>query len=44
MGMSAGDGLAAWLLIWATTLMTGGFGGILQLVRPLSQAARPVQL
>jgi uncharacterized membrane protein YbhN (UPF0104 family) len=43
LGMSAGDGLAASLLIWATTLMTGVFGGILQLVRPLSQAARPVQ-
>jgi len=40
LGMSAGDGLAASLLIWATTLMTGVIGGILQLVRPLSQAAR----
>jgi glycosyltransferase 2 family protein len=39
LGMSAGDGLAASLLIWATTLMTGVFGGILQLVRPLSQPA-----
>ena len=43
LGMSAGDGLAASLLIWATTLMTGVFGGILQLVRPLSQAARSDQ-
>jgi hypothetical protein len=37
LGMSAGDGLAVSLLIWATTLMTGVFGGILQLVRPLSR-------
>jgi hypothetical protein len=43
LGMSTGDGLAASLLIWATMLMTGLFGGILQLVRPLSQAA-PDQL
>lgn len=38
LGMSAGDGLAASLLMWATTLMTGVLGGILQLVWPLSQA------
>jgi len=44
LGMSAGDGLAASLLIWVTTLMTGVFGGFLQLIRPLSQAARPDQL
>jgi hypothetical protein len=43
LGMSAGDGLAASLLIWATTLMTGVFGGILQLVRPLSQPVPTAQ-
>jgi len=43
LGMSPGDGLAASLLIWAATLTTGVFGGILQLVRPLSQPARPEQ-
>jgi uncharacterized membrane protein YbhN (UPF0104 family) len=40
LGMSAGDGLAVSLLIWATTLMAGVLGGILQLLRPLSQAPR----
>jgi uncharacterized membrane protein YbhN (UPF0104 family) len=40
LGMSAGDGLAASLLIWATTLMTAVFGGVIQLIRPLSHAAR----
>ncbi|HEX2691375.1 MAG TPA: hypothetical protein VHN14_32400 [Kofleriaceae bacterium] len=43
LGMSAGHGLAASLLIWATTLMTGAFGGILQFVRPLPPARRPDQ-
>lgn len=43
LGMSAGDGLAVSLLLWVTLLMTGVFGGILQLVRPLSQSARPDQ-
>jgi len=41
LGMSTGDGLAASLLLWATTLMTGLLGGILQFVRPLPPAARP---
>ena len=39
LGMSSGDGLAVALLIWATTLMTGVIGGVLQLIRPLSRAA-----
>jgi uncharacterized membrane protein YbhN (UPF0104 family) len=43
LGMSPGDALAASLLIWATTLMTGVIGGILQLIRPLSQPVRPDQ-
>ena len=41
LGMSPGDGLAVSLLMWATTLMTAVLGGILQLVRPLTQAAPP---
>jgi uncharacterized membrane protein YbhN (UPF0104 family) len=43
LGMSAADGLAAALLIWATTLMTGVIGGILQLVRPLSHPVPTAQ-
>ena len=43
LGMSASDALAASLLIWATNLMTALAGGIIQLVRPLSQPAAPAQ-
>ena len=43
LGMSSGDGLAAALLIWVTTLMTGVIGGLLQLIRPLSRPAPTAQ-
>ena len=44
LGMPRTDGLAPSLLLWATALVTGVIGGILQFVRPLSQpvpTARP---
>ena len=41
LGMSAADGLAVSLLIWATNLMTGLIGGVLQLARPLATRAQP---